>query len=232
MIRARERTPVLAFKFGIAAHNMNAQGCSVRSSETTNGRWISISRQETEFVPRHPGLFLAHVSIAIGGFATETRKDIRMSKAEDNKAIVSRWFTEFWGKTCNLGVVDELAASDMLLQYSLHEPRRGRDDIKAFMTDFRRAFPDLNFWGTADLIAEGDYVVGQWEGGGTHTGPAFSDFLMGSLPPATGRKMHFTGTTVLRIQNGKITQDGKITQEIGLDDGVKALTQLGLIKAT
>ena len=61
----------------------------------------------------------------------------------------------------------------MLLKYSLHEPRRGRDDIKAFMTDFRAAFPDLNFWGTADLIAEGDYVVGQWEGGGTHTGPAF-----------------------------------------------------------
>jgi len=48
---------------------------------------------------------------------------------------------------------------------------------------------------------------------------------MGSLPPATGRKMHFTGTTVLRIQNGKTTQ------EIGLEDGVKALTQLGLIKA-
>jgi len=44
----------------------------------------------------------------------------------------------------------------MLLQYSLHEPRRGREDIKAFMTDFRKAFPDLNFWGAADLIAEGD----------------------------------------------------------------------------
>jgi len=49
-----------------------------------------------------------------------------MNKAEDNKAIVGRWFTEFWGKTCNLGVVEELAAPDMLLQYSLHEPRRGR----------------------------------------------------------------------------------------------------------
>jgi predicted ester cyclase len=104
------------------------------------------------------------------------------------------------------------------------EQRRSREEIKAFMTEFRKAFPDLNFWGTADLIAEGDHVVGQWEGGGTHTGPAFSDFLMGSLPAATGRKMHFTGTTVLRIQNGKIAQ------EIG-DDGVKALTQLGLIKA-
>ena len=141
-----------------------------------------------------------------------------------NKAIVGRWFTDFWGKTWNLDIVDELAAPDMLLQYSLHEPRRGRDDIKAFMTDFRKAFPDLNFWGTADLIAEGDYVVGQWEGGGTHTGPAFSDFRMGSLPANTGRKMHFTGTTVLRLQNGKILA------EVGLDDGVTALTQLGILK--
>jgi hypothetical protein len=103
-----------------------------------------------------------------------------MSKEEDNKAVVGRWFTDFWGKNVNLAVIDEVAAPDMLLKYSLHEPRRGRDDIRAFMRDFRAAFPDLNFWGTADLIAQGDYVVGQWEGGGTHTGPAFKDFLIGS----------------------------------------------------
>ncbi len=147
-----------------------------------------------------------------------------MSKEEDNKAVVARWFTEFWGKEVNLAVVNEIAAPDMVLKYSLHEARRGRDDIKAFMTDFRAAFPDLNFWGTANLIAEGDYVVGQWEGGGTHTGPAFNDFLIGGLPAATGRKMHFTGTTVLKVV------DGKIVKEIGLDDGVTALTQLGLLK--
>ena len=149
-----------------------------------------------------------------------------MSKEEDNKTVVGRWFAEFWGKNVNLAVVDEVAAPDMLLKYSLHDARRGRDDIRAFMTDFRSAFPDLKFWGTADLIAEGDYVVGQWEGGGTHTGPAFDDFLVGSLPAATGRKMHFTGTTVLKVVNGKIVE------EIGLDDGVTALTQLGLIRAS
>ena len=141
----------------------------------------------------------------------------------ENKTIVGRWFAEFWGKTCNLAVVDELAASDMLLQYSLHEPRRGRDEIKAFMIGFRRAFPNLDFWGTADLIAEGDYVVAQWEGGGTHTGPAFDDFLFGSLPAASGRRMHFTGTTVLKVI------DGKLVEEIGLDDGVTALIQLGVL---
>ena len=147
-----------------------------------------------------------------------------MSKEEQNKTLVGRWFTEFWGPKVNLKVVNELAAPDMLLKYSLHEPRRGHEDIKAFMTDFREAFPDLNFWGTSDLIAEGDFVVGRWEGGGTHTGPAYGDFLMGSLPANSGRKMHFTGVTVLRIKNGKISQ------EIGLDDGVTALTQLGILQ--
>jgi predicted ester cyclase len=146
-----------------------------------------------------------------------------MSKEEDNKAVVGRWFTEFWGKSVNLSVVDEIAAPNMLLKYSLHEPRRGHDDIKAFMTDFWAAFPDLNFWGTAGLIAEGDYVVGQWEGGGTHTGPAFDDFLIGGLPRASGRKMHFTGTTVLKVVNGLIVE------EVGLDDGVTALTQLNIL---
>jgi predicted ester cyclase len=146
------------------------------------------------------------------------------SRIQENKAIVGRWFAEFWGNPWNPGIVDELAAPNMLLQYSLHAPRRGREDVKAFMVGFRAAFPDLSFTGAADLIAEGDYVVGRWVGGGTHTGPAFSDFLAGSLPAASGRKMRFTGTTVLRVENGKIAE------EVGLDDGVTALLQLGLMR--
>jgi len=105
----------------------------------------------------------------------------------------------------------------------LHAPRRGREEVKKFMTAFREAFPNLEFWGAADLIAEGDHVVGCWEGGGTHTGPAFDDFLICSLPAASGRKMHFTGTTILRVENGKIAE------EVGLDDGVTALQQLGFL---
>jgi hypothetical protein len=35
--------------------------------------------------------------------------------------------------------------------------------------------------------------------------------------------MHFAGTIVLKVVNGKIAQ------EFGLDDGVTALTQLGLM---
>jgi predicted ester cyclase len=143
--------------------------------------------------------------------------------AEDNKAIVGRWFTEFWGSEFNPNIIDELAAPDIRFEYSMHAPCRGRDEVRRFATEFRTAFPDLGFGGTADLIAEGEYVVGQWEGGGTHSGPAFADLPVGSLPAASGKSMRFTGTSILRVQNGLITE------EIGLDDGVTVLQQLGLI---
>jgi predicted ester cyclase len=46
---------------------------------------------------------------------------------------------------------------------------------------------------------------------------------IGSLPASTGRTMRFTGTTILRLEGDRIAE------EIGLDDGVTALRQLGLL---
>ncbi|HEX3831334.1 MAG TPA: hypothetical protein VHW04_05140 [Solirubrobacteraceae bacterium] len=46
---------------------------------------------------------------------------------------------------------------------------------------------------------------------------------IGSLPASTGKTMRFTGTTVLRVE------DGLITEEIGLHDGITTLKMLGLI---
>jgi hypothetical protein len=69
-------------------------------------------------------------------------------------AVVGRWFTEFWGNPWNPGVVDELAAPEFRFEYSLHQPLCGRAAVKEFATNFHAAFPDLNFWGTAELIAD------------------------------------------------------------------------------
>ena len=143
--------------------------------------------------------------------------------SEVNKAIVARGFKEFWGDSWNANVIDELAAPDVLMHYPMHGSRRGREAVKKMMTEFRAAFPDLNFWGVGELIAEGDYVVGRWDGGGTHTGQAFSDLPIGALPEASGRSMRFTGTKVFRIENGKIVE------EIGEEGAMTALQQLGLL---
>ena len=59
---------------------------------------------------------------------------------------------------------------------------------------------------------------------GTHTGDPMTDLTLGGLAEAnTGSRIRFTGTTVLKVE------DGLITEEIGLDDGVSVLQQLGLI---
>ena len=107
-------------------------------------------------------------------------------------------------------MIDELAADDVLVHYPMHGPRKGRDDVRAFMAEFREAFPDLNFW----------------DGGGTHTGPAFSDLPIGSLDEAnTGKTIRFTGTTWFRLR------DGKIVEELGQEGALDAVRQLGLIRA-
>jgi predicted ester cyclase len=159
---------------------------------------------------------LSVVMLATGSAYAQTQQ-------EKNKEIVGKWLTGFWGPKYDPSIVDELAAPNMILQYSLHKPRKGRSDIKDFQQKFRDAFPDLNFDGAYPMLADGEYVIARWVGGGTHTGKAFSDWPVGALPANTGRKMHFTGTTVFRVVNGKITE------EIGLDDGLTALRQLGLV---
>jgi predicted ester cyclase len=74
------------------------------------------------------------------------------------------------------------------------------------------------------LIAEQDFVVARWFGGGKHTGEAFYDFPIGSLPsPNSGKEMRFSGTTIFRLQ------DGKIIEETGEEAALVALQQLGLV---
>jgi hypothetical protein len=85
-----------------------------------------------------------------------------------------------------------------------------------------RRVPRPGLCGNGYLIAEGDYVVGQWKAGGTQTGEALDDILVGALPPGGGKKMELTGMTVVKVENGLITE------EVGID-GVTALQQLGLI---
>jgi predicted ester cyclase len=145
-------------------------------------------------------------------------------KEQENKAIVDRWLTNFWGKSYNPAIVDELAARDLFFNHSLHTPRVGPVPLKTFMAELREAFPDLCVERTANLIAEGDEVIIRWVCEGTHTGPSFYDLVMGALPDVSGRKMRFNGMSAIRLEAGKIVE------KIELADGVTALNQLGFIR--
>jgi predicted ester cyclase len=89
-----------------------------------------------------------------------------------------------------------------------------------------QAFPNVSFrlLSPFPLIAEHEFVVARWFGGGKHTGEAFYDLPIGALPhPNSGREMRFSGTTIFRLQ------DGKIVEETGEEAALVALQQLGLI---
>jgi SnoaL-like polyketide cyclase len=130
-----------------------------------------------------------------------------MPNEQDNKAIAERWLEGLWGSAWTLRVVDDLAAPDILFQFLLQASRRGRKDVKDFLVDLHRTFEGFEFHRTADLMAEGEYVVGGLEGGGIHGGAAFVDPFVGYLPASSMRKVHLAGTTVLRIKDGKIAEE-------------------------
>ncbi len=133
---------------------------------------------------------------------------------EENKAVAQRWIEEAWNKG-DLAIVDELIASS----YVLHDPTRpglrGREGIKASISMFRTAFPDLHFT-IEDQIAEGDKVVIRYIVQGTHRGP-----LMGIA--ATGKQGTLTGMDIYRIA------DGQIEEAWSNWDMLRMLQQMGVI---
>lgn len=118
-----------------------------------------------------------------------------MSSTQENKAIALRW-DEVWHQ----GTVDDLDAifaSDFVDHAPSEEETHGLEHFKASWHLLKDAFPDLTC-AYQHLIAEGEYVVMHWIASGTHQG----DYLG---YPATRRRVAFSGNTIFRIVDGKLT---------------------------
>lgn len=59
----------------------------------------------------------------------------------ENMAVAEEWLTVFWDKRFNPNIVDRLAASNMTLIYSLHQPcSRHRSDPELHV-EFPQSLP-------------------------------------------------------------------------------------------
>lgn len=133
---------------------------------------------------------------------------------QENKSIARR-FIQVWGKG-DLDIIDELAAPSLSVQYPvIPQVIRGSKAFRQVMESFRSAFPDSDLQ-IEEEIAEDDKVVIRWIFSGTHQGS-----LLGI--PATGKKVEWTGITIYRIV------DGKVTEEKGEEDFLGFLRQIGLV---
>jgi predicted ester cyclase len=107
---------------------------------------------------------------------------------EENRAVVRRYFEEFHNRREH-EIIEEIIAPDLI------EPTRRATDMML------TAFPDYRLT-IEDQIAEGDRIATVWTGSGTHQGEWKSP--AGSVAP-TGRQVTWTGTTTLRLSEGKIS---------------------------
>jgi steroid delta-isomerase-like uncharacterized protein len=116
---------------------------------------------------------------------------------DENEALVRRYIEEAWNQG-NVAVLDEVWAESPDLQAPVTQFAT-RDDYKARILAFRRAFPDLRAE-VRFVLTEEDAVVIGVERTGTHRGE------FDGVPP-TGRTAAWTGIEMLRIACGRIVAD-------------------------
>jgi steroid delta-isomerase-like uncharacterized protein len=128
--------------------------------------------------------------------------------AQDDKALIRRFYAEAWDGT-NYDICDEVFADDYVRHDARGgEPPAGPEGQKQIAAAFREAFPDLRF--VVDrLVAEDDLVIGHWTATGTHEGP------WAGVEP-TGRSMRMNGVNIFRFDNGKVVEIWNLRDDLGL----------------
>jgi predicted ester cyclase len=135
--------------------------------------------------------------------------------SEYNKAIMYQLFNGVWNKK-DYSLIDQYVAEDML-QHSPGEGS-GREGFRETVKKYHAAFSDMNFI-IEDEMADADMVTHRFRWECTHTG-TFNGI------PATGRRVSFTGTVIVRVSNGQMAEHWSNV------DAMSLLIQLGVIPAS
>lgn len=116
------------------------------------------------------------------------------TETEENQRICDALFPAAWNEG-DFSLVDKHVSPNVVDHFDKSE---GIDAFKGVIKMFRGAFPDLRLT-IEDSLADRDRVVHRWSMTGTQQGQ-----LMGL--PATNKRMTWTGTTIVRMDNGQIVE--------------------------
>ncbi len=133
---------------------------------------------------------------------------------EDNKRVVRSLADEGF-KAGNLDAVARYISPTLVDHNPFPGQAPGPDGVKAVVTMFHEAFPDVQFT-NHHIFGEGDLVADHWHMEGTHHGP-----FMG-LPP-TQKRVSVSGIEVFRVKDGKIVERWAEIDQLGL------MRQLGVV---
>lgn len=119
-------------------------------------------------------------------------------KAETWAAWALIWNGDYSHAT-NL-IADDFRVHVTLLDGSPDTAIRGPEGLTTWIDQTRVAFSTMVFNTELGPFADGDYLIGRWEATGTYAGG-----WPGATAPA-GTTVSFTGTDILRFENGKAVE--------------------------
>lgn len=129
-----------------------------------------------------------------------------------NKDLVKRWFEEVWNKKRRAAIAEMLAPDAVI--YESGEAIRGPEGFYPFFDRMHATFSDMQI-SFHDVIAEGDRVCLRWSATMRHTGDGLG-------LPSTGKALHTTGMSFVRIANGKFIEGWQNWDMLGLIQQIKS----------
>jgi predicted SnoaL-like aldol condensation-catalyzing enzyme len=113
-----------------------------------------------------------------------------LSESENNKVLLSRWFEEVWNQGRRETIFELMDESAVIHDGAL--VHRGAEEFEQFYDRLRAQFSNIKIEPLIAPLAEGDRVCMHWKCTMTE--------------PNSKKVMELTGTSVVRVENGKFVE--------------------------
>lgn len=112
-------------------------------------------------------------------------------------------------RTMDLDRIDQMVDDDYVLHDAMQtDPIRGREGLRAYLEEYRAAFPDMHAEDT-DVLVDGDRCAIRFRMTGTHEGELF-----GIAP--THRTVTVEGIEIDRFRDGRLVETTQVYDALGM----------------
>ena len=165
------------------------------------------------------GCAMLCISLLVLGCNNPSQKHLELELAQRTLEKNITMYETVWNKVINDREIDLINEDsfdkDVTALATSGGDIVGLENFKNYYNNYLTGFSDAEFT-IVDIFGQGDKMVKHWNFKGTHDGDFFG-------VPATGKSVDISGTTLIKMK------DGKIAAEQDYMDFLSFYTQLGLL---
>ena len=165
------------------------------------------------------GCAMLCVSLLLIGCNNPSEKQLELELAQSTLEKNITMYETVWNKVINDREIDLINEDsfdkDVTALATSGGDIIGLENFKNYYNNYLTGFSDAEFT-IVDIFGQGDKMVKHWNFKGTHDGDFFG-------VPATGKSVDISGTTLIKMKDGKIAAEQDYMDFLGF------YTQLGLL---